>query len=217
MSTPARVWLVLALLYALFFSWYTSFGGPLSQAEIAHFSQVLEDVASPPERMRTWVAFMESDTGDDFAMLNAIHFRDTPTRVPGVEPGDTSQDVMAKYALPFLGKALLKAAHPVMLGTAAAAPMDIWGIDGADEWSQGGLVRYRSRRDLMEHVEALRDSMREQADSPIHIHDFKIAAIEKTIAYPLDPWYQLGDPRFVLALLFVIVGLSAQVGWGRRV
>ena len=61
----------MALLYALFFSWYTSFGGPLSQAEIAHFSQVLEDVASPPERMRTWVAFMESDTGDDFAMLTA--------------------------------------------------------------------------------------------------------------------------------------------------
>ena len=48
------------------------------------------------------------------------------------------------------------------------------------------------------------------------IHRFKVAALEKTIAYPLDPWFQLGDPRLVLALLFAIVGLSVQVLAGRR-
>ena len=48
-----------------------------------------------------------------------------------------------------------------------------------------------------------------------NIHDFKIAAIAKTIAYPLDPWFQLGDPRLVLALLLIIVGLASQIVLGR--
>ena len=42
------------------------------------------------------------------------------------------------------------------------------------------------------------------------IHDFKIAAIEKTIAYPLDPWFHLGDPRLVVGLLVLVFGSSFQ-------
>lgn len=210
MTMATRVWLVLFLLYGGFFSWYTSFGGPLSKAEIARYSEVLREVASSPERFRTWVAFMESDTGDDFAMLNAIDLRDTPTPGPGIDPSDTSADVLAKYTQPFLGRALLSAAHPVLMGDAAGAPMDIWGIEGAEHWTTGGVVRYRSRRDLMEQVVAVS----EMKDA--NIHSFKIAAMEKTIAYPLDPWFQLGDPRFVFALVFVIVGLATQVLLNRR-
>ena len=41
-------------------------------------------------------------------------------------------------------------------------------------------------------------------------HEFKVAAIEKTIAFPLDPWFQLGDPRLVLALLFLVIGFACQ-------
>ena len=65
-------------------------------------------------------------------------------------------------------------------------------------------MRYRSRRDLLKQAEAIRE---EGGDG---IHAFKIAAIEKTIAYPLDPWYQLGDPRFVFGLVFAVIGLSVQ-------
>ena len=58
-------------------------------------------------------------------------------------------------------------------------------------------MRYRSRRDMMEITvnPAFRGS-----------HDFKIAAMAKTIAFPVDPWFQLGDPRLVLALLFGLIG-----------
>jgi hypothetical protein len=207
---PIRVWLVLALAYAAFFSWYTSFGGPLTPDEIAFYRQELSGLGGSPEAMARWVAFMESDTGDDFAMLNALDLRDSPTPGPGIAPGDTSQDVMNKYTQPFLGRALRSAAHPVMLGTAAAQALDLWGIDGAEDWTDGGLVRYRSRRDLLEQAVAIR------ASGNSHIHDFKIAALEKTIAYPLDPWFQLGDPRFVLALILLIVGLAAQLALTRR-
>ena len=37
-------------------------------------------------------------------------------------------------------------------------------------------------------------------------HDFKIAAMAKTIAFPIDPWFHLGDPRLLLALLLGLAG-----------
>ncbi len=43
------------------------------------------------------------------------------------------------------------------------------------------------------------------------IHSFKVAAVEKTIAFPLDPWFQAGDPRFLLALIFILIGLVMQL------
>jgi hypothetical protein len=39
-------------------------------------------------------------------------------------------------------------------------------------------------------------------------HEFKIAAMNKTVAFPIDPWFQLGDPRLVLGLLALVLGLA---------
>jgi len=197
-----RIWIVIAVIYAAFFYWYTSFGGPLSDEEIEDSLTVLREAGMEPERLEVWEQFMRSDTGDDFAMLNALDLRDEPLQVEGVEPGDTAEDVMARYSEPFLGRALLSAAHPVMFGTAAAPAMDLWGIEGAHDWTAGALVRYRSRRDLMQQAVYA---------SSLDIHRFKTASLEKTIAYPLDPWYQLGDPRLVLGMLLLILGLALQL------
>ena len=32
--------------------------------------------------------------------------------------------------------------------------------------------------------------------------------MRKTIAYPIDPWFQLGDPRLVLGLLLGLLGCA---------
>jgi hypothetical protein len=70
------------------------------------------------------------------------------------------------------------------------------------------LIRYRSRRDLMEQAIHA---------SGLDIHRFKVAAMEKTLAYPLDPWWHLGDPRLLLGLVVLIVGLVLQLrGAGSR-
>ena len=205
MTWPTRVWIVLALLYAVFFGWYTSFGGPLTSEEIARYTEMMREFEGDETRVARWVHFMENDTGDDFLMLNAIDFHETPLPGPGIEPGDTTEEVMAKYTRPFMGRVFRNGGHPVILGSAAAPALDLWGIEGAREWTTGGLVRYRSRRDLMEQAAHLT-----QLD--VNIHDFKIAAMEKTIAFPIDPFFQLGDPRFVLALVFLVVGLGVQLG-----
>jgi len=39
-------------------------------------------------------------------------------------------------------------------------------------------------------------------------HEFKITAMAKTVAFPLDPWVSLGDPRLLLALILAVIGLG---------
>lgn len=203
-----RLWGFLLVVYGVFFFWYTSFGGPLTDDEIGGYITALQASGADENRLSVWRAFMESDTGDDFAMLNAIELRNVPLLAAGVEPGESSAEVLARYTEPFLGSALWSAAHPVMFGSAAAPAMDIWGIPGAEQWTSGALVRYRSRRDLMEQAVYA---------SGLAIHQFKVAAMEKTLAYPLDPWWHLGDPRLLLALVLIIVGLVPRLrGAGSR-
>ena len=96
-----------------------------------------------------------------------------------------------------------RACHPVAFGSAATTAVDVWGIDGARTWSQGALMRYRSRRALMEIA------TNPEFNGP---HEFKIAAMNKTIAFPLDPWTQVGDPRLLLGLILLIIALL----FGRR-
>ena len=109
-------WAILAVVYAVFFFWYTSFGGPLRDEEIAHYTEVLAEAPEVGDRSDRWIRFMESDTGNDFAMWNAVDLLDTPRPVEGVEPGDTSQDVVNRYSEPFFSQALGRASHPVMGG-----------------------------------------------------------------------------------------------------
>ena len=200
----SRSWTILGIVYAAFFYWYTSFGGPLSDREIAHYTEVLADAPAMSGDSERWISFMKTDTGDDFAMWNAVDLFETPRQVKGVEPGDTVEEVVDRYAEPFFAMAMRRAAHPVLVGIAANPALDIWGIEGGENWDTGLLVRYRSRRDIMEVIEELTTSGSE-------IHSFKIAAVEKTIAFPLDPWYQAGDLRFLLAVIFILLGLVMQL------
>ena len=204
----AHLRIALLALWVAFFGWYTSFGGPLRGEEIEEFVTRMEQNGVDPQRIALWRGFMESDTGDDFAVVNFIHYKDEPDRIEGVGPDETTEEVMARYTLPFFARMAPRATHPVVLGSAAHRAVDLWGIEGAEDWTQFGMVRYRSRRDLMEVASS--------APADASIHSFKTAAIEKTIAFPIDPWFQLGDPRLLLAALFGMLALALPRGRAKR-
>lgn len=42
-------------------------------------------------------------------------------------------------------------------------------------------------------------------------HEFKFSAMAKTIAFPMDPWFHLGDPRLIVGLLFLNLSLVVQL------
>jgi hypothetical protein len=62
-------------------------------------------------------------------------------------------------------------------------------------------MRYRSRRDMLEIA------MNPQLQGS---REFKIAAMKKTFAFPVDPWINFSDPRLLPALIFLVVGFATS-------
>ena len=204
MIRPRTFWLVLLAVWLAFFSWYTSFAGPLTDEEVEAILAHPEARDASPRDLARMRRFLESDTGDDIVMINLIDMNDPPPRMEGVPEDASAQDLMDRYMAHMYPELFARASHPVLMGQATAPALDIWGIEGADEWTLAGLMRYRSRRDMLEIAG------NPDFQGP---HEFKIAAMNKTIAFPADPWFQLGDPRLVLALLLTILGLANSLRW----
>lgn len=201
MNSVKWTWTVCGVIYAAFFYWYTSFGGPLSDEEIQQYMAYFERQADRLDRkgLERMRYFMETDTGDDFVMINVIDIYDVPLQVEGVIPGETSDEVMGKYTAYMYPAMFSRASHPVIAGAAANVAMDLMNAPGMERWDQGAGIRYRSRRDLLEI-----------ATNPAFSgsHTFKVAAMEKTIAFPIDPWFHFGDPRLLFALILGCIALS---------
>ena len=194
MTTRMKIWLLPAFFFTLFLFWYTPTGGPLSDAEVDNFIAKMERNGSPPEAMSLIRQFGEEDTSKHFIMINNIDYDETPGNVAGAEPGENAQQLMDRYMGHMIPAMLSRGSHPVMMGPAAYRSMDVIGVEGVDVWDMGGLVRYRSRRDFLEIVTDPAFSGK---------HHFKAAALEKTIAFPVEPDFNLGDPRLLIGLLLL--------------
>ncbi|MEM9255210.1 MAG: hypothetical protein AAGA91_07170 [Pseudomonadota bacterium] len=207
MLRPRNAWLVLVMVWLGFFLWYTSLAGPLTESEIRSFIAQFEARGVDAADLDALREFLESDTGDDFVMANLIEMNNPPPPIEGVPEDANAQELLDVYMAHMYPALFKRASHPVLFGMAAAPAVDIWGIEGANQWTTVAMMRYRSRRDMLEI-----------ATNPAFQgpHEFKIAAMKKTIAFPADPWGYLGDPRLLLALVLVIVGLSNHLAWISR-
>ena len=196
MSKRLLLWLSPAIFYALFVAWYTDFGGPLSDEEVDNFVAVLEERGGNPETIAKIEGFLRNDSGRQFLMLNALDMNDNPPDVDGAEPGENADQLMARYMEHMIPELLKRASHPVILGDAVYTAIDVVGIDNAEQWTGGAMFRYRSRRTFMEIV---------SHPAMAGKHEFKLAALDKTIAYPIETQIYFGDPRLLLGLLLLAV------------
>ena len=190
------VWVVPLLLYGVFWLWYTPLSGPLKPGEIEEIIGTLESRGADQvtiERLRT---FFEEDDGRSFFMVNVLDMADDPIALPATGPDAGSAELMGHY-MEYMWPALFsRASHPVFAGGSAGPSMDVVGIDGAEQWGSAAMMRYRSRRDMWEI-----SSHPSFADR----HDYKLAALEKTIAFPVQSKLFLGDPRLILFLILISV------------
>ncbi|MDB2688380.1 hypothetical protein N9Z25_03015 [Luminiphilus sp.] len=195
MTSRRKLWLGSVLLYALFVSWYTDFGGPLTEAEIQDFVAKTDDrdLGGIATR-KTLLEFLRNDTGRQFLMINAVDLAKNPPTIAGAPPNADAQTLIDLYMEYMIPELLSKASHPVVVGKSVGNSLDLLGIEGAEQWSDGAVMRYRSRRTLMDII-----SNPEFYDR----HDFKLAGLEKTIAYPIEPRIHLGDLRLMLGLLLL--------------
>lgn len=208
MSGRKLLWFVPACLYLLFTLWYTNLSGPLTQAEMDAFADQMASSGFEPSAIQRMRQFMEEDTGRQFLMVNVMDMAPTPRRVAGVPADESSDQMMGRYMEHMFPELLKRASHPIFLGRVVFDSMDILGIQGAENWTSAVLMRYRSRRDLMDI-----------ASNPIFAgkHEFKLAALDKTIAFPVENQLYLSDPRLLLLLiLFAIVSATDIVVYGRR-
>ena len=198
MTSRRKLWLSSIVLYALFVSWYTDFGGPLTEAEIQAFIAKTQDqnLGGAPSARGALLDFLRNDTGGQFLMFNALDLAKHPPQIEGAPPDADAQTLIDLYMEHMIPALLSRASHPVVVGKSVADSLDLQGIEGAEAWSDGAIMRYRSRRTLIDIV----------GDPEFYArHDFKLAGLEKTIAYPIEPRIYLGDLRLLLGLFMLAI------------
>lgn len=194
-----RLWLWVgpAVLWLAFCFWYTNTSGPITEAEQEAFLAAAAQNGMADAERSSLQRFMAEDDGGQFLMVNLLELADDP---------EASAN-MGRYMEHMFPALLGRACHPMLAGDAIHVAMDLTGIEGAETWTSVGVVRYRSRRDLLEI-----------AMNPIFSdkHDYKIAALAKTIAVPIGPSVYLSDLRFLLLLVLVAVVGMVNAVWRRR-
>ena len=214
MNKSLRNWFILIFIYCTFFVWYTDLGGKLDSDEIATYLVKMQDnreavgFSSPAEKERAKEQgviieeFMREDSGRQFFVVNNIDMSENPQDVEGAQPGEDADQLMSRYMEHMYAELFKRASHPVFLGNAVSPAIDIVGIENAKSWDSAALMRYKSRRAFMEIV---------SNPKMLGKHEFKIAALNKTIAYPVETVIYLSDPRLLLGFILIIIGLIVQL------
>ena len=207
-----KTWLILGAVYIGFFFWYTDMGGKLSQEEIQvfikkHEQNIIDDGVYPDSeelqlRINILRRFMEEDNGKQFIMVNNIEMNKDPGDVLGANPGESADQLMSRYMEYMWPNLLKRASHPIFMSNAVYQSMDLVGIEGGEVWDQAALMRYKSRRAMMEIV--THPDMMDR-------HVFKVAALQKTIAYPVEPFVFYSDIRIIFGMFILIIGLSIRL------
>jgi hypothetical protein len=189
------IWGLAFVLYALFWLWYVGFRPRVTAEEVGEtmklFSGSGEWTEQQQENLRN---FLTNDNGKDFVMVNLLLLN---------APVAESRKKLRTYQKIFLGSLLRKAGHPVFVAMAASGNVENVASDHDEGWGAAGMIRYRSRRDLMEILPATIGSEH---------HGLKLAALERTFAFPASPWFLFGGPKLlaplVLGLIAALVHLS---------
>ena len=181
--SAVMIWIIAVLAYVAFWFWYVGFQKKVTPQEVAATMSIFEHddtwTATQKEHLRK---FLLDDDGKDFVMVNLLHLK---------APKKESLEKLNTYQKIFLGSLLRKAGHPIMIARAASGNVENVACDHADDWSAAGMIRYRSRRDLMNILPATIGSKH---------HGLKLESLEKTFAFPASPWFVFGGPRIVVAL-----------------
>jgi hypothetical protein len=197
------IWGSALALYLLFRLWYDNWRGPLTKAEIDAFIDGIQDNYSGRNEAGALRGFLEADDGKEFVMLNLVKIEpgmvtdpDTGQQVPG-------REMMQRYSQPFVKALLRKGGHPGMVGRKVGPYVDAWQVEPDPGWSIFGLMRYRSRRDLIAMVA-----------NPLfaQIHPYKALGIPVTYSFPTQRQISVyAGPRFTVALVLALGAALLQL------
>lgn len=211
MNQRRGLWIAFLTVWGAFTFWYTDFEGPVSEDEITAGMETLRTngFGSDATRLAEVEAFFRADPGGQFLMVNIMQMNPSPPPMPGFDEPGTAQDYINHYMQHMFPQLVKRASHPVFIGAGSGFTLDRVGVDAATAsgWDSAALFRYRSRRALLEII--THPDMYDR-------HEFKLAGLSRTIAYPVKPSLYIVDPRVLLFLvLFFVVSLIDMTFFGR--
>lgn len=201
------IWMLVPIVYGLFCLWYFNWKGPVSQDEIDEFVDKFAELETnkhtEPNVIRS---FLEEDDGKEFVMLNLIQLHEGKVSDPVTGEQRKPRELLGSYFESFLFASMKRGGHAVLQARTVGGNIDSWNADNNVGFSVTSMMRYRSRRDL---VELLIDPA--FADS----HLYKLAAIERTISYPTQTMLSMSlrPPVSVFMVLFMLALMAQNVAF----
>ena len=191
------IWLGAALLYAAFRLWYDNWRGKIRADEIERFLTAAPGMpGAEGNDVDTLRRFLEADDGREFYMLNLVRL--APGDVPHPTTGAPTRAVtlMRQYIRGFLPVLIRHGGHPALQAKKIGGYCDAWNVPPDPGWSFVGMMRYRSRRDMVELAMDPRF---------LAAHAFKFSAIPVTASFPTAPGFALLlGPRIWVGLVLAL-------------
>ena len=202
-----KIWLLVPLIYTLFSLWYFNWQGALTPVEIDRFMAAFEELEGNKHTDKaTFRRFLEEDDGGEFIMLNQVQLRRGDVVHPLTGKAMNASELVGEYFGPFALSLLKRGGHPVFQARTLGGNIDSWNAETNVGFGTTAMMRYKSRRDVVELVLA-------PAFADAHI--YKLAAIERTISYPtrivMSTW--LRPPVAVLLVLLLLASLAQNISF----
>ena len=169
------IWGGALALYLLFRLWYDGLRRPLTKPEIdAFFAEVHAKYGggNDPAVLRK---FLEEDDGKEFVMLNLVKVEPGMVADPASGELRPGAEMMRRYSDPFVRALIRRGGHPGMVGRKVGPYIDAWQVEADPGWTIFGLMRYRSRRDMLAMVQDPRFASS---------HAYKLLGIPTTFSFP---------------------------------
>ena len=147
------IWGTALLAYGAFRLWYDNWSGPLKPAEIDAFLAQMacrfEATGNSPDVLR---AFLAADVGREFVMLNLVKAQLDPVLDPQTGQMVQGFELLKRYSKRFMPVLFRNGGHPGIVGRKVGGYVDAWNTEPDPGWTVFGLMRYRSRRDMIKLV-----------------------------------------------------------------
>jgi hypothetical protein len=147
------IWGTALLAYGAFRLWYDNWSGPLKPAEIdaflAQMAGRFEATGNSPDVLR---AFLAADDGREFVMLNLVKAQLDPVEDPQTGQMVQGFELLKRYSKRFMPVLFRNGGHPGIVGRKVGGYVDAWKTEPDPGWTVFGLMRYRSRRDMIKLV-----------------------------------------------------------------
>ncbi|MFT7220649.1 MAG: hypothetical protein ACI8Z1_002268 [Candidatus Azotimanducaceae bacterium] len=202
-----KIWILVPVIYGAFSLWYFNWRGPISSSEVdAFMSSFNESKGSKHTDAEVFRRFLEEDDGGEFVMLNLVKLHEGDVEHPKTGEKMPASRVIGEYFGPFALSLLKRGGHPVFQARTIGGNIDSWNADDNVDFGVTAMMRYKSRRDLVELVV-------EPFFSDAHL--YKLAAIHRTISYPTHTMLStsLRPPVAVFLVLMLIASILQNLAF----